>query len=110
MIILEKPVLAALLVNATHEIDMGDGRYATIYYETEHLAHMRRPDGVVMTGDWLLLDDGYAIEWRGGPSATWTLKADTGRIGYIDANGDLRGAVKSIAFGNTANLPGNLPG
>jgi hypothetical protein len=106
MVTLEKPVLAALLVNATHEIDMGDGRQATIYYETERLAHMRRPDGVVMTGDWSLLDDGYAIEWRGGPSATWTLKADTGRIGYVDANGDLRGAVKSIAFGNTANLPG----
>jgi hypothetical protein len=106
MIILEKPVLNALLVNATHEIDMGEGRQATIYYETERLAHMRRPDGVVMTGDLSLLDDGYAIEWRGGPAATWTLKAGPGRIGYVDAKGDLRGTVKSIVFGNTANLPG----
>jgi hypothetical protein len=106
MITLEKPVLAALLVNATHEIDMGQGRQATIYYETDRLAHMRRPDGVVMTGDWSLLDDGYAIEWRGGPAATWTLKATPGRIGYVDAEGNDRGAVKSIAFGNSANLPG----
>ena len=110
MHILEKPVLAALLVNATHEVDMGDGRRATIYYETEHLAHMRRPDGVVMTGDWSLLDDGYAIEWRGGPAATWKLSARPGRIGYVDAEGNDRGAVTAIGFGNTANLPGNLAG
>lgn len=106
MITLEKPILAALLVNATHEIDMGEGRQATIYYETDRLAHMRRPDGVIMTGDWSLLDDGYAIEWRGGPAATWKLSAGPGRIGYVDAEGNDRGAVKSIAFGNNANLPG----
>lgn len=106
MITLEKPVLAALLVNATHEIDMGDGRRATIDYETEHLAHMRRPDGVVMTGDWSLLDDGYAIEWRGGPAAHWKLNAGPGRIGYVDSEGNDRGAITSIGFGNTANLPG----
>lgn len=106
MITLEKPVLEALLVNATHEIDMGDGRRATIYYQTEQLAHMRRPDGVVMTGDWSLLDDGYAITWRGGPAATWKLRAGPGRIGYVDAEGNDRGAVTSIGFGNTADLPG----
>lgn len=105
MITLESPVLAALLVNATHEIDMGDGRQATIYYETETLAHMRRPDGVVMTGDWSILDDGYAIAWRGGPSATWALRAETGRIAYVDAAGNDRGTVRSIAYGNTAALP-----
>lgn len=106
MITLEKPVLAALLVNATHEVDMGEGRKATIYYETDRLAHMRRPDGVVISGDWLLLDDGYAIEWRGGPAATWSLNAAPGRIGYVDAEGNDRGTVTSIAFGNSANLPG----
>ena len=105
MFILEKPVLAALLVNATHEIDMGEGRQATIYYETEMLAHMRLPGGVTMTGDWSLLDEGYSVAWRDGPSASWTLKAGPGRIGYFDIDGNDRGTVRSISFGNTAGLP-----
>lgn len=101
MLTLQRPVLSALLVGATHEIDMGEGRQATIYYETENRAHMRRPDGAVMTGDWSLLDDGYAIEWRNGPSATWTLKAGPGHIGYFDKQGQERGSVRSITFGPT---------
>jgi hypothetical protein len=104
MLTLEKPVLAALLVHATHEIDVGEGRQATIYYETESRAYMRRPDGIVMTGDWRLLDDGYAIEWHDGPSATWTLKAATGRISYFDADGADRGTVQTIAFGPNASF------
>ncbi len=102
---LERPVLAALLINATHEIDMDNGRRATIYYETETLAHMRRPDGVVMTGDWSLCDDGYVIAWRDGPTASWTIKADPGRITYFDADGNDRGSVRSIVYGNAAVLP-----
>jgi hypothetical protein len=106
MITLEKPVLAALLVNATHDIDMGEGQTATIYYETETLAHMRRPDGGVMTGDWALEADGYAIRWRNGPAARWTLTAEPGRIGYVDAEGNDRGAIRAITYGNPASLPG----
>ncbi|MCB1445331.1 MAG: hypothetical protein KDJ87_05885 [Rhizobiaceae bacterium] len=106
MITFEKSVLSSLLVNATHDIDMGENGRATIYYETDRLAHMRRPDGVVMSGDWSLLDDGYAIAWRGGPVARWRLKAAPGRISYVDAEGRERGAVRSISFGNTACLPG----
>lgn len=105
MLTLEKPMLETLLVQTTHEIDMGEGRLATIYYETETLAHMRRPDGVVMTGDWTLRDDGYDISWRGGPDARWTLKAEPGRIAYVDSAGQDRGVIRSIAFGNSAALP-----
>ena len=102
MMTLERPMLAAILVHTTHEIDMGEGRQATIYYESENRAHMRRPDGVVMTGSWRLLDDGYAIDWQNGPSATWMLKAAPGRISYFDMEGKDRGAVRAITFGPNA--------
>lgn len=102
MMTLEKPVLAAILIRTTHEVDLGEGRQATIYYETEDRAHMRLPDGVTMTGDWHLLDDGYAIEWQNGPSGRWTLKAMPGRISYFDTEGKDRGTVRAITFGPNA--------
>lgn len=105
MITLEKPVLSAILVNTTHEIDMGEGRIAAIYYETDSRAYMKRPDGVIMTGQWKLLDDGYAIDWKDGPSARWTLRAAPGRIGYFDQAGDDRGTVASISFGSAGKVP-----
>jgi hypothetical protein len=100
----KKPELAALLVRTTHHVDTGDGKRATIYYESEHRAHMRRPDGVVMTGDWSLLDDGYRVDWQGGPSGTWALRAEPGRISYIDAEGQERGTVQAIEFGHNASF------
>lgn len=99
---LEKPTLAALLINATHEIDMGEGRHASIYYETESRARMRLPGGLIMSGEWRLLEDGYAVDWQNGPSATWKLAAGPGCIAYIDAEGKERGTVKAITYGANA--------
>lgn len=105
MITLEKPILSALLINATHDIDMGEGRIARMAFRAADKAYMRRPDGTVTTGTWQMLDDGYAVKWISGPSARWRLSIQPGRIAYVDPEGVERGVVTAISFGKTDASP-----
>jgi hypothetical protein len=104
MITLTRNMLSAILVNTVHEIDMGEGRIAVITYQDGDRAQMRLPDGQKRTGAWQLLDDGYAVQWENGPSATWQLKADVGQIAYFDTDGTNRGFIRSIAYAEAKNV------
>ena len=103
MAFLEKAVLAALMTNATHYVDIG-GKAAIIYYENETTAHMRLPDGTRYSGKWTLAADGYHVAWHNGPEADWKLSHAPGRIGYVDATGKDHGPVTRIVYGDPENL------
>jgi hypothetical protein len=104
MPILEKDILAVIMIGTTHVLNMG-GKEAIIYYQNENDAHMLLPDGAAYTGKWRLLDDGYAVDWNDGPSGTWKLDHRPGSIAYLDGSGVRRADVSRIEFGNSRNLP-----
>jgi hypothetical protein len=103
MTILSKETLAIIMAGTTHVIDMG-GKSAFIHYETGDRAHMLLPDGTRFHGQWSLFDDGYKVEWQGGPTGTWKLDHTPGAIDYLDAKGAARGRISRIDFGDTASL------
>jgi hypothetical protein len=72
MTILNRDTLAIIMVGTTHVIDMG-GKNAFVHYETADRAHMLLPDGTRFHGAWTLLDDGYKVEWKDGPTGAWKL-------------------------------------
>ena len=96
--ILQQPILSILLGNAIHDIDMGDGRKASMAFRDHGKAAMRRADGTVLNGAWQVEEEGYSVDWDGGPSARWRLSATPGRIAYVDAGGVERGLVTGISF------------
>ena len=102
---LTKPVLAALMINATHYVDIGAPTDAVIYYESNTLAHMVLPDGTALSGTWALTEEGYHVAWTDGPEGSWRLSHRPGRIGYVDATGKDFGPVTRIAYGNPEELP-----
>ncbi len=103
MAILNRDLLAVIMLGATHVIDMG-GKEAFIYYENQRKAHMLLPDGTRFDGDWSLLDDGYRVEWKQGPSGSWKLDHTPGAIDYLDETGVARGRISRIHFGDSAGL------
>lgn len=104
MTILDKDTLAVIMIGTTHSLDM-NGKEATIYYETVTRAHMRLPDGTRRSGHWRLVEDGYAVDWENGPSASWKLVHRDGAIDYVDPAGVARATLSRIDFGNPAGLP-----
>src|SRR5262249_51903117 len=96
-------MLQVIMIGATHVIDMG-GKTAFIYYETGESAHMLLPDATRYDGNWELLDDGYRVAWKNGPTGTWKLEHAPGAINYIDSSGAARGRVSRIDFGDSAKL------
>ncbi len=104
MKILDRNTLQAMMPGTTHRLDMGEVE-AIIYYEDESQAHMQLPDGKTYSGRWRLEGDGYSVDWTNGPSATWKLGHDGGKIHYIDAEGAARAQVAAIEYANTAGLP-----
>ena len=104
MAFLENAVLAALMVNATHYVDIGGNTAAVIYYENATTAHMRLPDGKTFSGQWKLADDGYHVAWTNGPQGDWKLSYSPGRIGYVDATGKDHGPVTRIVYGDPEQL------
>lgn len=97
--------LAVLMVGATHYIDIGAPQDATIYYESNTVAHMVLPDGTAFSGDWQMTETGYHVAWREGPSGEWKLNYAPGRIGYVNGEGEELGTISRIQFGNPENLP-----
>lgn len=102
---LSKSVLAAMMINATHYVDIGAETDAVIYYETESVAHMVLPDGTALSGAWKLTNQGYHVAWTGGPEGDWRLSHAPGRIGYVDGTGKDFGPVTRIVYGNPEALP-----
>lgn len=103
MAILNKDALFLIMLGTTHVIDMG-GKQAFMYYENATDAHMLLPDGTRYHGIWRLGEDGYSVEWRGGPSASWQLDHTPGVISYVDPTGAPRGRIARIEFGDSAQL------
>ncbi|MCG6857042.1 MAG: hypothetical protein LJE67_03155 [Salaquimonas sp.] len=102
---LDEPALAAIMVGATHVLDL-DGKEAVIYYQDADKAHMLLPDGTALSGKWRLEKGGYSVDWTNGPNASWSLdNYASGRIGYVDATGTRRADLTRIEFGNPENLP-----
>lgn len=104
MIITNRETLAVLLVGSTHYLEMAPGKEAAIYYRSASEALMGLPDGTRRSGTWRLTDTGYHVDWTGGPSASWQIDAEPGRIGYLDAGGVERGRVARIVPGDAAAL------
>jgi hypothetical protein len=105
MAVLEKAVLAAIMMNTTHYVDIGAPKDAVIYYENATTMHMVLPDGTAMSGSWNLTDDGYFVKWTGGPEGDWKLNYAPGRISYIDKLGKDLGPITKIIYGNPEKLP-----
>lgn len=103
MTILDRNTLAVIMIGTTHVIDMG-GKDAFIHYENENRAHMLLPDGTLFHGLWTLLDGGYKVEWKDGPTGSWKLDHSPGAIDYVDANGAVRGRISRIDFGDPVSL------
>lgn len=103
MTILHKDALSLIMLGTTHVIDMG-GKQAFIYYENASDAHMLLPDGTRYHGSWRLGDDGYSVDWRDGPTASWQLDHGAGTIDYLDSTGTARGRLARIDFGDSAQL------
>jgi hypothetical protein len=103
MATLNRDTLSIVMLGTTHVIDMG-GKQAFIYYENEVEAHMQLPDGTRRHGRWRLTEDGYSVEWRNGPTASWQLNRRQGGIDYLDSTGVARGSVARIDFGDSAQL------
>jgi hypothetical protein len=105
MAVLEKAVLAAIMLNTTHYVDIGAEKDAVIYYESPTTMHMQLPDGTAFSGTWTLLEDGYFVKWENGPEGDWKLSHSPGRIGYVDKLGKDLGPITSIVYGNPEKLP-----
>lgn len=103
MIITDRRTLDVLLTGTTHYIATGPATEAAIYYGTER-AHMLAPSGKRMTGVWRLNATGYEVDWQDGPSASWQIDVEPGRIGYRDMDGVERGTVNRIVPGDAAGM------
>jgi hypothetical protein len=104
MAILEQAVLAVLLVGSTHYIDIGQGKDAAIYYESDSKVHMALPAGPVMHGQWSLQPDGWYVKWTGGPEGRWQIQHEPGAFIYLDGKGARAGTVTSVVPGDAAKL------
>lgn len=65
---------------------------------------MLLPDGTRYHGTWRLDEDGYRVDWRDGPTASWQLDRRAEAIDYLDSTGAARGRITRIDFGDSAQL------
>jgi hypothetical protein len=102
----DQPVLHVLLNDMTHFVDIGAPEEAAMYYQSDGDAHIRLPDGTVMHGRWAVNDRGYNVDWRDGPSGSWTFDYTPGRIVYVDKDGKAQGPITRIVPGDAAGIAG----
>jgi len=104
---LDRTTLGVLLTGTTHYVDIGQDSDAVMYYETPEKAHMRLPNGGILHGAWSLSDDGYHVDWTGGPSADWHIaQPGPGRFAYLDGERQQRGIVTRIVPGDVEGIAG----
>jgi hypothetical protein len=106
MIVTNHVALDVLLTGSTHYMRVESGDEAIVYYADRSRAHMAAPSGKRMQGSWRLTETGYTVDWEGGPSASWQIDVEPGRIVYRDGQGAARGEVTRIVPGDAANLAG----
>ena len=98
--ILENLVLSVIMIGNTHYIDIGMSDDAVIYYPTDTAAHMTLPGKPALHGVLTLHQDGYHVEWAGGPAGDWKIRHEDGVFTYVGPDGKDAGHITKIVPGN----------
>jgi len=96
--------LAVILIGSTHYVDVGKNDDAIIYYPSDTVAHMTLPDGPTWKGAMEIREDGYYVDWEGGPEGYWQISYQPGKFVYISPEGKPAGTVTRIVPGNPENF------
>lgn len=102
---MDKQTINSILVGKTHSIARGkEGDVAYLYFKSEKACFMKRGDEIPLQGSWQLSEQGFNVQWQGGPSKEWMLELSDGNLTFSLENNVVIGASRNWQEGDVQAL------